>query len=219
MSQKFFKMIKKHNISYKHVAEVGVYKPETANILGFIEEGTLCSLFEANPQLAKEITDKFSAKYNVKVYPYAICGFDGKTRLYDAASSSFLETIDASPAILHDGYIKKDEKTIEVEARRFSHFDAGDIDILSIDVEGGEWDVIKEMKSRPKVLSLEIKSRDYVNPNLASIAEWLDNNLYQIWFEDDTDTVFIKRGVVKLNIFQKIRTRFHSRKYFGGKLI
>ena len=218
MSEKFYKMIKKATFKYKHVVEVGVYKPETANTLGFIQEGVLCSLFEADPEIASEITKKFSNKSNVIVYPFAITSFDGVIKLYKAGASSFCETIDKSPAIMHDGYKKSDKDTIEVEAKQFSNFDNGDIDILSVDVEGGEWDVIKEMKSRPQVISLEIQSRDYINPNLDKIINWLENNNYQIWFIDDTDTIFVKRNTVKLSFLLKMQVAWHSNKFFNKRL-
>jgi len=218
MSEKFYKKIKKSKIKYKHVAEVGVYKPETANTLGFIEEDVLCSLFEADPEIAAEIIKKFANKNNVTVYPFAITSFDGMIKLYKAGASSFCENIDSSPAIMHDGYKKNEADTIEVESRRFSNFDNGDIDILSIDVEGGEWDVIKDMKSKPKVISLEIQSRDYINPNLKQITNWLENNNYQIWFIDDTDTIFVKRNIVKLSFLLKIQVALHSNKFFNKKL-
>ena len=218
MSKKLYQKIKKQNIEYRHVAEVGVYKPESASSVGFINEGVLCSLFEANPDIAKEITERFANRKNVRIYPYAICGFNGKVKLHKAGASSFLDSVAASPALLHDNYVKKEYNAVEVEARVFSAFDEGDIDVLYVDVEGGEWDVIKEMRSRPKVLCLEIKSRDYTNPHIGQLTNWLEKNSYEIWFSDDTDTIFVKKGIVRIGLLQKIARRIHSVRYFRGKL-
>jgi len=212
-------MTKKHNIKYTHVVEIGVFKPETANTLGFIKEGTFCTLFEADPDIVNEITNQFSKKYNVEVHSCALAASNGSMKLYRAGSSSFLETVDFSPAIMHDGYTKKDSNTIEVETRRFSTFDKGDIDILSIDIEGGEWDVINDMISRPKVICIETQSRDYINPGIKKITQWLENNNYEIWFVDDTDTIFVKKGLVRHGIVLKIKRFIHSKKIFNGKLL
>jgi len=214
-----YKMIKKSNIKYKHVVEIGVYKPNTANTLGFIKEGTFCTLFEADPDIATEIKDQFSKKYNVKVHSCALTSSEGSMKLYKAGSSSFLETVDYSPAIMHDGYQKNDSDTIKVNTKRFSTFDKGDIDILSIDIEGGEWDVINDMISRPKVICIETQSRDYINPNIEKITSWLEDNNYEIWFVDDTDTIFVKSGLVKYSLMLKIKRVVHSKKFFNGRLV
>jgi len=214
-----YKMIKKTNIRYEHVTEVGVFKPETANTLGFIKEGVPCTLFEANPETAKEIFDKFHEKYNIKVHSVALSSFQGTIKLYNAGASSFCETIDFSPAVMHDGKLKDSLSFIEVQSEIFSTFDKGNIDILSIDIEGGEWDVIKNMISRPKVLCIETQSRDYINPKIKEITQWLEDNNYKIWFVDDTDTVFIKENLVKFGLISNIKRSIHSKKYFDGKLL
>jgi FkbM family methyltransferase len=212
-------MIQKTNIKYQHVVEVGVYKPETANTLGFIKEGIFCTLFEANPNIAKEINNKFYDKYNIEVHSVALSSYKGVIKLYDAGPSSFCETIDHSPAVMHDGKLKDELNYIEVQSEVFSTFDKGDIDILSIDIEGGEWDVINNMVSRPKVICIETQSRDYINPKIKELTWWLDKNNYQIWFVDDTDTIFVKKGLVKYNLILKIKRIMHSKKYFNGKLL
>ncbi|SMM99286.1 hypothetical protein SPONN_408 [uncultured Candidatus Thioglobus sp.] len=212
-------MIQKTGIKYQHVVEVGVFKPETANTLDFIKKGTFCTLFEANPDIAKQIFDKFDKQYNIKVHSVALSSFKGTIKLYNAGASSFCETIDHSPAIMHDGKSKDKLSFIEVPSEKFSTFDKGDIDILSIDIEGGEWDVINDMVSRPKVICIETQSRDYINPNIEKITQWLEVNDYQIWFVDDTDTIFVKNGLVKYNLMLKIKRIIHSRKFFNGRLI
>jgi len=215
-----YKMINKSNIKYTHVVEIGVYKPSTANTLDFIKEGTFCTLFEADPDIANEIINQFSnKKYNVEIHSCALTSSNGSMKLYKAGSSSFLETVDFSPAIMHDGYIKKDSNTIEVKTRRFSTFDKGDIDILSIDIEGGEWDVINDMISRPNVICIETQSRDYINPGIKKITQWLENNNYEIWFVEDTDTIFVKKGLVKYGPILKIKRFLHSKKFFNGRLL
>jgi len=150
-----YKMIQKTDIDYQHVVEIGVYKPETANTLGFIKEGVFCTLFEADPGIAKEIEKMFCNKHNVEVHSVALSSFKGTIKLYNAGASSFCETINRSPAIAHDRKLKENLNYKEVQSEIFSTFDKGDIDILSIDIEGGEWDVINDMVSRPKVICIE----------------------------------------------------------------
>ncbi len=120
---------------------------------------------------------------------------------------------------MHDGKSKDSLSFIEVQSEIFSTFDKGNIDILSIDIEGGEWDVINNMISRPKVLCIETQSRDYINPKIKEITQWLEDNNYKIWFVDDTDTVFIKENLVKFGLISNIKRSIHSKKYFDGKLL
>ncbi|MBT4123503.1 MAG: FkbM family methyltransferase [Candidatus Ruthia sp.] len=214
-----YKMIQKTDINYQHVVEIGVYKPETANTLGFIKEGTFCTLFEADPDTAKEIDKMFCKKYNVKIHSVALSSFKGTIKLYNAGASSFCETIDHSPAIAHDGKSKENLSHKEVQSEVFSTFDKGDIDILSIDIEGGEWDVINDMVSRPKVICIETQSRDYINPKIKELTQWLEDASYEIWFVDDTDTIFVKKGLVKYSLMLKIKRLLHSKRFFNGKLL
>ncbi len=93
--------------------------------------------------------------------------------------------------MLNDAYEQKPENTFKVACKPFSSIDDGSIDLLSIDIEGGEWYVIKHLQSRPAIISVETHAKHYVNPFLKEILAWMSQEGYQIWYKDKSDTVFV----------------------------
>jgi FkbM family methyltransferase len=202
MNDKFYRRLKKAGITPKHVAEVGVYLPETSNILGFIEDGCQADLFEPDPLSLEKIYEYFRHRKNVTVYPVAIYHERTTLGLYRTNASTFVETLSVSPALINDKYLPNDEDKFYVEAKLFSDFDDGTIDLLSIDTEGCEWYVIETMKSRPAVISLETHGKKYTNPYLANIKKWMNYNGYKVWYRDRSDTVYIKKDI-RIGFFSK----------------
>ena len=64
--------------------------------------------------------------------------------------------------------------------------------MISIDTEGSEWFVLKYMISRPKVISIETHGAAYLNPYLREISQWMEQNDYQPWYRDKSDTVYVR---------------------------
>jgi hypothetical protein len=60
------------------------------------------------------------------------------------------------------------------------------------------------MVSRPSVISVELKTKHYVNPFLKEIQMWMDSNGYEKWYIEKSDTVYIKKGFFKLTFFEKL---------------
>ena len=75
---------------------------------------------------------------------------NGFINLNKADSSSFVDELGSSPAIVNDKYVSNDNKKISVEAKTFDKIDDGTIELLSVDIEGGEWFVLKYLLSRPR---------------------------------------------------------------------
>lgn len=219
MTDKLYRKCLDKGFKPTHAAEVGVYYPETSNILGFIKDGCKASLFEPDPGCVEKIRSYFSEYSAVEVFPYAITDYVGKASLYQKGASSFLDNLEVSPAKANDSYVPSNEDKLEVEARKFSEFDDGGIDLLSVDTEGGEWYVIKNMVSLPTVIAIETDARNYVNPFLDEIVGWLSGKGYCIWFSDKSDTIFMKRNSFKLSLLERIMARFHSNKLCGGRLV
>ena len=94
--------------------------------------------------------------------------------------------------------------------KRFDEIDDGTIDLLSVDVEGSEWYVIKNLVSRPAVISVETHGALYSNPNLEKITGWMKNNDYIIWYKDRSDTVYVKKGMFNITIMDKIKYLAHE---------
>jgi FkbM family methyltransferase len=195
VNKRLYKSTKRLGLAIAHVAEVGVYHPETSNILGFITDGVCADLFEPDPESIARICDAFGGTSHVRIYPYAIYKETARIRLYRVGASTFAADLASSPALANDGYQPSPDDTFEVEARRFDEFDDGTIDLLSIDTEGCEWYVLMYLKSRPLVISTETGWKNYRNPFLKEIEEWMLSNGYVFWYRDRSDTVYLHKRV------------------------
>ncbi|HEY9361988.1 MAG TPA: FkbM family methyltransferase [Chitinophagaceae bacterium] len=204
--KRIYRKLKDRNLSFKHVCEVGVYLPETSNIIDFIKEGIRATLVEADIVTVEKIKNYFSG-YNIEIFPVAIWDYNGAIKLSKAAASTFVTELKASPAIVNDQYKINEENTFEVPCRIFSDIDDGTIDLLSIDIEGGEWFVIKHLKSRPAIISVETHGKYYTNPFITEITNWMIKEHYQIWYKDQSDTVFVRNDIFSPNAIDKMETQ------------
>ncbi|MFC1476165.1 FkbM family methyltransferase [Candidatus Zixiibacteriota bacterium] len=192
----------------QHVAEIGVYFPETSNVYDYIRAGIKCTLVEPNPESVEKIKQHFAGQDNVTLHPVAIYDRKGQVELVRRAASTFVGELATSPAIVNDDYRLDDGDKFTVKACTFDEIDDGTIDLLCVDVEGSEWFVIKHMISRPAVISLETHGSAYVNPYLDEILNWMSINDYLIWYKDQSDTVFVKDEVITItwpDVFHLIR--------------
>ncbi len=203
--KQIFKKLQKKKFIAAHVAEVGVYHPETSNIYDYIKRGIKSTLVEPDPHSIKLIGEHFPNQHNITLYPVALYDFNGKVTLSQRAASTFVSTLTTSPALVNDDYQVNKDDLFEVEAMTFDKIDGGDIDLLSIDIEGSEWFVIKHMKSRPTVISLETHGGIYLNPHLDQILDWMKKNGYVIWYKDNSDTVFIDPNEIRLDWTDQVR--------------
>lgn len=194
MNETLYRRTRGLGIGVEHVAEVGVYYPETSNVLGFIEDGTRADLFEADPLCVEKVRERFAGSANVQVHPFAIYHTAGTVTLYRTHASTFVEGVQ-SPALRNDGYQPTPEDAFQAEARIFSDFDDGTIDLLSVDVEGCEWFVLQHLRSRPKIMSLETQWRRYRNEHLGEIERWMRENGYRVWYREGSDTVYIHASI------------------------
>lgn len=202
--KKIFKRLNERHLRFKHVCEVGVYLPETSNVINFIQTGSRATLVEADPVIIKKIKE-FFANYDVSVVNVAIWETNGTVKLSKAAASTFVTDLESSPAIINDSYEFSEENTFEVRSQIFSEIDDGTIDLLSIDIEGSEWFVIKNLVSRPKVISVETHGKYYCNPHLKEILSWMERNNYKIWYKDSSDTVFVQNEFLKPSLIDTIQ--------------
>ncbi|TRX60868.1 FkbM family methyltransferase [Fulvivirga sp. M361] len=196
---------KNKGIQPTHTAEVGVYLPETSNILDFINDGIRTTLVEPDPDTVKVINSYFYDLNNVTLYPVAAYYKNGTVSLYRRAASTFLGDSGPSPAMVNDRYETSDDDKFEVEAKMFSEIDDGTIDLLSVDIEGAEWYVIQHLVSRPMVISVETHGKYYINPKLKEIEDWMEQNGYIIWYKDRSDTVYIKKELHHPSVFENIK--------------
>lgn len=199
-----FQKIKNKNLSFSIVCEVGVYFPETSNILGFIHSGIKSILVEPDKESLLRIKEYFGEKEHIVIHPYAIYDYNGKLELVQRNASTFAKDLPQSPAIVNDNYSLDSKDTFEVECKVFNDIDPGNIDLLSVDTEGCEWYVLKNLTSRPKVISLETHGKYYTNPFINEIREWLNNNSYALWYKTRSDSIYYLVGSMKISVSEKI---------------
>lgn len=204
--KKLYRKLEARNMSFEHVCEVGVYLPETSNIGDFIKDGIRATLVEADAEKVEKIKIFFKG-CNIEIFPVAVWDYNGTVQLSKAAASTFVTELESSPAIVNDKYKIRDEDTFEVPCRIFSDIDDGTIGLLSIDIEGSEWYVLKYLKSRPAVISVETHGKYYTNPFIAEIQDWMERENYILWYKDASDTVFVHKDVFVPNLTDKINNR------------
>jgi len=202
-----YRKVSSRSIPIQKVCEVGVYLPETSNIIDFIKQGKETILIEPEPNSIQAIKSYFQNYNNVTLVPVAIYKYNGTLTLSKAEASTFVSDLPTSPALINDHYQIDDKKNIDVECKLFSAIDKGDIDLLSIDTEGSEWYVLSTMISRPKIISIETHGKFYLNPFLKEIKNWLIENDYEVWFKDKSDTVSCRKGLINLSLKEKVNLR------------
>lgn len=194
---KLYRKCRSRGMVIRHACEVGVYMPETSNVIDFINDGTRTSLVEPDPKSLEAIHRLFGGKKNVAVFPVAVFDHDGTIELVQRDASTFVSSLPSSPAMVNDHYTSKEEDRFTVECRTFDKIDDGTIDLLSVDIEGSEWYVIRALVSRPIVISVETHGKRYVNPFMDEIAGWMRENGYRVWYKNNTDTAFARRDTIE----------------------
>jgi FkbM family methyltransferase len=198
INRELYNQCKAKNLTFSHVCEVGVYLPETSNILDFILEGIKTTLVEPDPKNVKAIREFFKNNKNISLFPYAVFDYNGVIELSQRESSTFVSSLPSSPALVNDSYQKSESDNFEVECKTFDIIDDGSIDLLSVDTEGCEWYVLKNIKSRPNVISIETHGKSYINPFMNEISEWFQRNHYVIWYKDKSDSVYIQENLFRI---------------------
>lgn len=201
MNEELYNNCKKIGFNPKKVAEVGVYFPETSNIIGFINDGIPAMLIEPDPICVRRIETYFQKYKQVEIFPVAIYEEHTEITLYRANASTFVSKLESTPALVNDKYKPQEKDLFYVQALTFDEIDDGLIELLSVDTEGCEWYVIKNMLSRPHIISLETHAKKYKNPFMNEIELWIKNNSYKVWYKNDSDTVYINTD--KLEVPQK----------------
>ncbi len=205
--KEIYKRIKRKGMTVAHACEVGVYLPKTSNIVDFIYDDQVekITLVEPNPRIVKEIEEEFAGIEKIKLHPVAVHEYEGTLALFEAEASTFAEGLPASPALVNDHYEKEDVRKLETKCTQFVNLDSGDIDLLSIDTEGCEWYVLKTMKSRPKIISIETHGKFYVNPFLSEIKSWMGEQGYLSWYKTRSDTVYINSSIKSPSLMDKLK--------------
>ena len=120
-------------------------------------------------------------------------------------SSTFVSNWSSSPALVNDDCDIQKTEQFTANAKLFNEIDDGTIELISIDTEGSEWFAIKNMISRPVVISLETHGGMYTNPYLEELEKWMQDNHYTLWYKDKSDSVFVLANVVPVTFTDKLK--------------
>lgn len=207
-TNRIYSRLRKKGFRPRHVAEVGVYLPEACNVYDYITDDVRCTLVEPEVSSVEAIEKHFRDRSNVTLHPVAVHARVGDLELVRRAASTFSADVTAAPAIVNDAYRIRDADRVVVPSTTFDRIDDGTIDLLSVDIEGSEWYVLKHMVSTPGVISLETHGALYTNPHLAEILRWMEERDYCVWYKDRTDTVFVRRGEFRVDLWERIALLF-----------
>lgn len=205
-----YAQLQKKGFQPQHVAEVGVYIPETSNIFDYIEAGVRTTLVEPDPESIERIRERFAGYEHITLHTVAAYDFEGELELSQRDASTFVSQLESSPAIVNDGYVVSTDDQFSVRCTTFDTLDDGSIDLISIDTEGSEWFVIKYMRSRPDVISIETHGAAYVNPHIAEIRNWMSENGYEVLFKDRSDSVYVRSEAIRPGIVDKVALFFRN---------
>ncbi len=173
------------------IFEVGVGDFPVCRSKDYWKYGIECYLFEPNKIYYDELC-KVSKEYkNVKLFDCAITEDNKKYDFWSCGETSFLNGINA-PVIKKERFLLKNIKQIQVEGKKISEFDKGNIDFLFLDTEGAEWFCLKHLISRPKIVVIETHGENYINPYIHQINAWILKNQYSIMATNDSDSFFIR---------------------------
>lgn len=198
--------------------EFGAAHPFSMRLGEFIDAGHKVILVEANPRLHYCLTEgwdqgDFQLTWpHVPAKPHEHPGLSGKRltvvnaaiaetagplTFFEYNASSFVKGV-VSPAVVNNRFDETaPHLTYTVPGMTIDQFDDGEIDVLLADVEGSEWWCINGLKSRPKVIVLELwgqtgPGETFVNANLDKIVGWMQANGYAFGGRDATDGVFVR---------------------------
>ncbi len=197
-------LIKRLIPNVQHVAEIGVFMAKDCNMDSLIRKGIKCTLVEPQQMCIDDLEQIYGDRENVILYPWAIGYEPTQSYLYvpntqgniDAGASAYIDR-DGSPYQKRTGENVPGDHKQRIEVVTFDTIDDGTIEAIHIDTEGHEWAVIKNMVSRPIIISLEMYGpNDYVNPHKDKIELWLDDNGYVLETVEEADVIYI-RGDIK----------------------
>jgi FkbM family methyltransferase len=152
-------------------------------------------MFEPNIEYFKDVEKAANNRPNVKLFNVAIGDVDGEMDFFLRETSSYLSSLNGMSVIDQSHpHLHRENDCVKVNVFTFDRFDPGNINYLRIDVEGGEWFVLKHLKSRPETISIETHDSraSYINPYLWEIEQWMGYNGYEKIAVDEMDSIYKK---------------------------
>jgi hypothetical protein len=180
------------------VAEVGVNEPEKCSVAGWLNRGVEGILVEPLPWCCERLRAAFPT---ARVIEGVVGANRGRVKLYDRGEGSWIEDVPVGAAPdEHTGHSAMDRATFnpqfvrEVESFPWWSLEKHTLDVLCVDTEGAEWFVVRDMRTEPKLIRLEMHftHSGWRNPYYDRIQENLASRGYEILGEDVSDILWAK---------------------------
>lgn len=180
------------------VAEVGVNEPDKCSVACFLNQGVEGILVEPLPWCAEHLREAFPT---AKVIEGVVGATRGEVRLYDRGEGSWIEDVPAGSAPdehpRHSGIVRAEfdqQYTRAVQSYPWWSLERHDLDVLCVDTEGAEWFVIRDMRTEPKLIRLEMHftHSGWRNPYYDQICQTLAESGYEKIGEDVSDILWVK---------------------------
>lgn len=185
-------------VPIRHVCEIGVNEPDKCSLKEFIADGVRTTLVEPLPWCVENLRKAFPS---ANVIEGVVGQTSGIVRLYDRGEGSWIESVPQGKAPdEHPNHSAMKREAFEAQFVRnvrsytFDEIDTGDIDILCVDTEGAEWFAIEKMRSRPRLIRLEMHfiNSGWRNPFTDEINARLQELGYKRLMEDVSDVLWIR---------------------------
>jgi len=176
---------KENKIEVKLACEVGFYRLKDSQIAGFIYAGIHCIIIDI-------LKSNIGIRY--KNVEYRRIGIDFKEGQgifkWNGASTHMIGLL--SPSVQNKSQKIKYKGSRKYKVTTFDKIDNGEIDIICIDIEGLDYAVLKNMKSRPRVIAIEMQWRNYRNPYFKNIRAWMRYHNYKLVAYNKSDEIYRK---------------------------
>ena len=171
----------------QHVCEVGVGHSSMCHVSSWIGKIRV-TLIDANPECIARLRRLWRHHSQLTIV-HGAC----MDSVLEQGSTVPLNLIEGSNGVATNGWVegiinppvqapgpgRVRPVPVQVPVIDFADFDDGTIDYLTVDIEGCEWYVIQALRSRPAVISVEMKvDKIYVNPHYAEIETWMQREGY-----------------------------------------
>lgn len=174
------------------VFEIGVGEIWQCRTAKYINSNVECWLFEPNPRSFENLKEYLDEEKNFKLFNLAI-GLEEKicSLVCNHGSSYINGTV--SPLFWENNKAREEFESVNVQMKKITDFDKGDIDMLLLDMEGTEYDVLLTMVSRPSIIIIEMEllATNYKNPNYDKILNWMKESGYHLESRNE-DFIFRK---------------------------